>query len=41
MPEVVIDRVQTHRPRIEASMTAGLTERLRVIGRGVNEYGGR
>lgn len=40
VPSVVIDEFERNRPRIEASMTASVSERFRLIKRDLDEYGG-
>jgi len=40
VPAVVIDEFERNRPRIEASMTASVSERFRLIKRDLDEYGG-
>ncbi|MGN6606012.1 MAG: PIN domain-containing protein [Jatrophihabitans sp.] len=40
VPAVVIEEFARNRPRIEASMTASVSERLRMIKKDLDEYGG-
>ena len=40
VPDVVLDEFERNRPRIEASMTASVTERFRLLRADLDQYGG-
>jgi hypothetical protein len=40
VPTLVIDEFERNRPRIEASVTASVTERVRLLKQDLNEYAG-